>query len=161
VPPSHKRFTDDGTLDPADITDADAFEELVQNNDIFITTTLDQPTVDEELNALDTPVERSNHMEAGNSEVVPEVVIDNFPSAAAGAPIPSTSHSTFANESRRDTPMDSVWSPFTSECDWTFAHWAKMRGPSLSAVSDLLAIPEVWTYLYLIFISLIQELDRR
>jgi hypothetical protein len=49
MPPSHKRFTDDCTLDPADITDANAFEELVQNNDIFITTTLDQPAINKEL----------------------------------------------------------------------------------------------------------------
>ncbi|KAN0134199.1 hypothetical protein V8E53_007971 [Lactarius tabidus] len=28
-------------------------------------------------------------------------------------------------------------------CDWKLAHWAKMRGPSSSAMEELLAIPEV------------------
>ncbi|KAI9430686.1 hypothetical protein BJY52DRAFT_1090380, partial [Lactarius psammicola] len=35
------------------------------------------------------------------------------------------------------------WSPFQSQCDWEFAQWAKQRGPTSSAVSELLAIDGV------------------
>ncbi|KAI9440325.1 hypothetical protein H4582DRAFT_1796975, partial [Lactarius indigo] len=35
------------------------------------------------------------------------------------------------------------WAPFRTQCDWEIARWAKLRGPSSSAVADLLAIPEV------------------
>jgi hypothetical protein len=38
---------------------------------------------------------------------------------------------------------DSIWAPFHSKCDWEIAHWAKMHGPTSSAVMDLLVIPEV------------------
>ena len=165
MPPSHKQFLDDSTLerdgeldeapDPADVNDADAFEELVQNNECFMTATPDQPTIDEVQDVPNAPEERSNHMEAGNSDGTPEVVIDRFPSPSAGAPIPSAPDGISVNGSHEGTQPDSVWSPFVSQCDWLFAHWAKMHAPSLSAVSDLLAIPEVWTLLDLLFISLI------
>ncbi|KAF8271908.1 hypothetical protein EI94DRAFT_1567196, partial [Lactarius quietus] len=37
----------------------------------------------------------------------------------------------------------SVWAPFQSQCDWELAYWAKTRGPTASAITDLLAIPGV------------------
>jgi len=73
-----------------------------------------------------------------NAERSPAVVIDCFPSGKAGTPIPST-----ARESNEDTAAQSVWAPFISQCDWQIANWAKMRGPTSSAVTDLLAIGEV------------------
>ncbi|KAH9059259.1 hypothetical protein EDB87DRAFT_1577735 [Lactarius vividus] len=48
-----------------------------------------------------------------------------------------------AYEAMRNTLGDSVWTPFQSQHDWEVARWAKMRGPSSSAVTELLAIPEV------------------
>ncbi|KAH9058056.1 hypothetical protein EDB87DRAFT_1675459 [Lactarius vividus] len=48
-----------------------------------------------------------------------------------------------AYEAMRNTLGDSVWTPFQSQRDWEVARWAKMRGPSSSAVTELLAIPEV------------------
>ncbi|KAF8263176.1 hypothetical protein EI94DRAFT_1878699 [Lactarius quietus] len=38
---------------------------------------------------------------------------------------------------------NSLWAPFWSQCDWEFAHWAKMCGPTSTAVTELLAMPEV------------------
>ncbi|KAH9962900.1 hypothetical protein BC827DRAFT_1129682 [Russula dissimulans] len=35
---------------------------------------------------------------------------------------------------------DSVWAPFRSECDWEVASWAKMEGPSSSAVVEALGL---------------------
>ena len=65
-------------------------------------------------------------------------IIDRFPSASAGAPI-SGPH----EDPSLAVPDRSIWAPFRSQCDWEFALWAKMRGPTSSAVTDLLAIPEV------------------
>ncbi|EIW81904.1 hypothetical protein CONPUDRAFT_54049, partial [Coniophora puteana RWD-64-598 SS2] len=36
-----------------------------------------------------------------------------------------------------------MWAPFLSQMDWEIARWAKMRGPSSTAFSELLAIPGV------------------
>ncbi|KAJ7058983.1 hypothetical protein C8F01DRAFT_990238 [Mycena amicta] len=35
---------------------------------------------------------------------------------------------------------DNLWSPFHSEIDWEIAHWAKLRGSTSSALTDLLNI---------------------
>ncbi|KAN0136686.1 hypothetical protein V8E53_005456 [Lactarius tabidus] len=37
----------------------------------------------------------------------------------------------------------STWALFQSQCNWEVACWAKLRGPTSSAFTDLLAIPEV------------------
>jgi hypothetical protein len=160
-----KQITDTGLLDfggdsheapvPADVADANAFEELLRNNGFFVTTTPDQCTTDEVPDGPSPPEHQLDDMETGNSEITSEVVIDRFPSPCAGAPIPDMSHGSSANVPLQGVE-DSVWSPFISQCDWLFAHWAKMHSLSLSAVSDLLAIPEVCAYLFSGFISLIQ-----
>ncbi|KAI9430251.1 hypothetical protein BJY52DRAFT_1208101 [Lactarius psammicola] len=36
--------------------------------------------------------------------------------------------------------LDNIWTPFQSQCDWEFARWAKNRGPTSTAVGELLAI---------------------
>jgi hypothetical protein len=41
------------------------------------------------------------------------------------------------------TSIGTIWAPFHSHRDWAIAHWAKMRGPSSSAVTELLSIPGV------------------
>ena len=141
--------------DPADIADADAFEELTQNSQVFAMTIPNQLTIDEPLGLPDTPEELANDMGAGNTEAVPTVVVDHFPSASAGAPIDGMPRGNSLYESQQGVDGDSIWSPFTSQCDWLFACWAKMRGPTSSAVTELLGIPEVYTLLCSIFTLLI------
>ncbi|KAH9041565.1 hypothetical protein EDB85DRAFT_2242145 [Lactarius pseudohatsudake] len=46
-------------------------------------------------------------------------------------------------QSSHETFGSSIWAPFRSKCDWEIACWAKTRGPTSSAVADILAIPEV------------------
>ena len=152
---SYEKNTDDNELDhdgariespdPADIADADAFEELAQIQPFFAMTTPDQSAIDESLDMPDVPKQLPNDMEAGNMEAMLTVVIDHFPSESAGAPIHGMPHGSSVYESQRDVDGDSIWSPFMSQCDWLFARWAKMRGPSSSSVTELLAIPEVRT----------------
>ena len=36
-----------------------------------------------------------------------------------------------------------IYAPFKSQIDWEFAKWAKLRGPTSTAVTDLLNIPSV------------------
>jgi hypothetical protein len=155
--PSYEKIADGDELDhdgapiespdPADIADADAFEELGQNQPFFATTTPDQPALNESLSLdmPDAPEQLPNDMEAGNIAAVLTVVVDRFPSASAGAPIHGMPRRNSVYESQRGTDGDSIWSPFRSQCDWLFARWAKMRGPTSSSVTELLAIPEVWT----------------
>ncbi|KAF8271639.1 hypothetical protein EI94DRAFT_1698040 [Lactarius quietus] len=57
------------------------------------------------------------------------------------APLVSTPQGTTVYKSTRALLGDSVWAPFQSLCDWELAYWAKTRGPSALALTDLLAIP--------------------
>jgi len=137
-----------GSLDPADIADADAFEQLAPIHSFFATPDHDQPTINESPDMPDVPEQLPNDMEAGSTEAISTVVIDCFPSPSVGAPIHGMLHGNSVHESQQGADGDSIWSPFMSECDWLFAHWAKMRGSTSSAVTELLAIPEVRTFLY-------------
>jgi len=145
----------DEAPDPANITDTDTFEELAQNNTCFVTTNTDQPTIDKSPCVPEGLEQLPNDMEAGSTGAMPTVVINHFPSASAGAPIHSMPHGNPSYESQRGADGDSTWSPFTSQYDWLFARWAKMRGPTSSAVMELLAIPEVRTSQCSIFTLLI------
>ncbi|KAJ3713720.1 hypothetical protein DFJ43DRAFT_1134924 [Lentinula guzmanii] len=68
-----------------------------------------------------------------------------YPDPCAGAPIPlpimSAQNHQYAQtlEGQHSNP----WAPFVSETDWKVAHWAKMRGPSSTALSEVLAIDGV------------------
>ena len=125
--------------DPTDAMDADAFEELAQSTNVFT----DQPTVNETPEVPEGPVQQTNHTEAGNLEATSTVVIDRFPSRTAGAPIPDMPRAFSAYESREHELPGSVWAPFKSRYDWEVACWAKLHGPSSSAVTKLFDIPEV------------------
>ena len=92
---------------------------------------------------------------------MPAVVIDPFPSASAGAPIDGMSRGNPIYESQQGEDGDLIWYPFQSECDWLLARWAKMCGPTSSAVTELLAIPEVRTVLRSISTLLILDEDCR
>jgi hypothetical protein len=69
------------------------------------------------------------------------LVIDRFPHGNPGAPIPGARQGSYQRS--QEAFGASVWAPFRSQCDWEVARWAKMRGPTSSAMQDLLAIPEV------------------
>ena len=44
---------------------------------------------------------------------------------------------------------ENLFEPFANKIDWEFAKWAKTRGPGSTAVSELLKINGVSTYLSL------------
>ena len=127
-----------GPAEPADITDADAYEDLTERNSRPISTLPNQRTIDDTAERSDVAIEQAIPFDVPNLERPHTVVIDCLPLGNAGAPI-----SSMARESIEDMNAESLWAPFTSQCDWEVAHWAKMRGPTSSAVMDLLAIGEV------------------
>ncbi|THH13990.1 hypothetical protein EW146_g6293 [Bondarzewia mesenterica] len=55
---------------------------------------------------------------------------------------------------------ENPWEPFGSKLNWEFARWAKMRGPSLNAISELLRIEGVQDRLQLSY-KTTQELNTR
>ncbi|KAJ3816723.1 hypothetical protein F5880DRAFT_1619001, partial [Lentinula raphanica] len=74
---------------------------------------------------------------------IQEPYIIQYPDPRAGAPIaatpviPSDNHRYAQNlKGQQSNP----WAPFASETDWKVALWAKTRGPSSTALSELLAI---------------------
>ena len=81
--------------------------------------------------------------ETGNSETPNAVVIERFPHGHSGALVADILQGTSIYESAQDRLGASLWAPFRSQCDWEIAHWAKMRGPTSTAVTELLAIPGV------------------
>ncbi|KAI9434436.1 hypothetical protein H4582DRAFT_2060170 [Lactarius indigo] len=70
-------------------------------------------------------------------------VVTGTESSHPGAPVPSVNQGLSAYEVMRNVLGDTAWAPFRSQCDWEVVCWAKMCGPSSSAVTELLAIPEV------------------
>lgn len=127
-----------GPIEPEDITDADAFAALAEPSIYPRTTIPNRCAVDTTAEPLNGPIDQPIPLNAPNAERSSTVVIDRFPLGNAGSPIPG-----MAQQSNEDTAARSVWGPFVSECDWQVAQWAKMRGATSSAVSDLLAIGEV------------------
>ena len=141
----------------ADTLDADTLEVLTQGG-IHSAATI--PNGDEITGVLDGP-ESTDAGDAGVfegqtaiTETSPAVVIDHFLLGKAGAPIPGVPQAQPAHELNQATAAESAWAPFNSECDWRFARWAKTRGPTSSAVTDLLAIEEVRAlFKFIIFVT--------
>jgi hypothetical protein len=69
--------------------------------------------------------------------------IRRYPDPRAGAPIQVNGRTT--NDRYKDRMANSInpYFPFASRVDWLLAKWAKERGPSSTALAELLAIPEV------------------
>jgi hypothetical protein len=59
----------------------------------------------------------------------------------AGAPLPRGTEPAYAKyEAHLSEIDDNPWAPFNSQMDWQIARWAKVRGSTSTAFSDLLAI---------------------
>ncbi|KAH9168125.1 hypothetical protein EDB89DRAFT_1889949 [Lactarius sanguifluus] len=76
-----------------------------------------------------------------DSKISSNVVVERFPNGHPGAPVTSTPEGASIYESTQQVLGESLWAPFQSQCDWEIARWAKMHGPTSSAVTGLLAIP--------------------
>ena len=140
-PDESSSFTADGALnpiDPADVMDADAFEALSRGETSPMATDPDQQA------SLEDPDQQRLRINPDNLDAptASTITIDQFSFGSPGAPIPGMPPGPSTYESQV-TLAASVWAPFRSQCDWDLARWAKMRSPTSSAVTDLLAIPTV------------------
>lgn len=124
--------------EPVDVTDADVFEALTQHNHHPRTTIPNQCAVNTTAELSNILIKQPIPFNVPNAGMLPMVVIDRFLLGNAGAQIPSP-----CGLNEDTATAQSVWAPFISQYDWQVAHWAKMRGATSSAMTDLLAIGEV------------------
>jgi hypothetical protein len=68
--------------------------------------------------------------------------VEQYPSGLAGAPISNAGQS-MPGFPQNGLSADNIWSPFQTQRDWDFAQWAKNRGLSSTAVTELLAMEGV------------------
>jgi len=130
-------------MEPADVTDADAFEVLTQCN-AYSTAIPNQHAVNTTTAEVsDIPIEQAIPFSMPNAEASATVVISRFPLSSAGAPIPNTPQGLLAHGLNEDMAAHPIWAPFILQRDWQVANWAKMCGPTSSALTDLLAIEDV------------------
>ena len=144
----------DDTGDPADATDADVLEalsnipstasNLERDHRIEVQTSVPLESIEPE--PEHTAPTYSTGPKADSSDGASQLFIDRFPHGSPGAPIPGACQGSSLYHSSQDAFRDSDWAPFSSQCDWEIAHWAKMRAPTSSAMEDLLAIPSVCVY---------------
>ena len=135
-------------VDYANVTDADAFEAGDYPSMAIFPD--DQANVND---ATGAPEQEDIQIDVENSAAGSTIVIDQFPFGSPGAPIPGVPEGFSTYQSCMASHPDSIWAPFLSECDWEFARWAKMRGPTSTAVTDLLAIPGVWAQYFHYYVT--------
>jgi len=132
--------------DTADATDANVFETITQvHTDGFLDSdsTVPNPEQIPSAESESPPETPPNPLgQPSSPDARSQVVVERFRRGNPGAPINGTQGSPIY-ESSQETLGGSVWAPFRSECDWNVAHWAKMNGPSATALTGLLAIPNV------------------
>ena len=135
--------------DPADVADADAYEELSHENLTATPPTLpDQTTLPEvpeipDLRQREDQTGENNQADLMSSQrTSASTVVDEFPFGSPGMPIPDRRRGSTVYELRQ-VSTDSPWAPFHSELDWTMARWMKMHGSTSRAVTQLLEMPGV------------------
>ena len=140
------------TADATDATDADLLQELSNDDPSLANANLEQvgqffsaqasgPAVTME--PAPAPPRFPIQPEVESSQAAPEPIVEHFTLGNPGAPHPGMQQGMSIYESRQAAFGVSTWAPFHSQWDWEIACWAKMRGPSSSAMEELLAIPSV------------------
>ncbi|KAG6835140.1 hypothetical protein H0H93_004526 [Arthromyces matolae] len=87
-------------------------------------------------------------------------IVVKFPLRSAGMTYPSPGSQTPNEQYRADLGnLENSYAPFSSKLDWDIAKWAKMRGPSSTAFTELMKIEGVVEKLGLTF-SNTRELNK-
>ena len=135
----------DGVPDMVDVTNTDVFEILAQTQTsrlLISDSTVPNPEQIPSAELESLPEDLPNLLERSSPDTHPLVIIEHFPHGNPGAPIKAMQGSSIYKSSQEGLG-GSVWAPFQSKCDWHFAYWAKINKLSSSALTDLLAIPNV------------------
>jgi Plavaka transposase len=134
----------DDLTDVADLTDADVYEQISNNMIVYPE---QEPSVEVPAQPCSNespvppptpPIQR----DGGDSPPHLELTVAPFQQGSAGALVPDAPQGSLLYRVTQQVLGSSNWAPFQSQCDWEFARWAKMCGPTSSAVTELLAIPE-------------------
>jgi hypothetical protein len=87
------------------------------------------------------PTETQDHSHPGEDRTP---FIKRFPLGLAGAPISDARQRMLGLQTLQDgLDTQNIWHPFRTQRDWEFAQWAKDRGPSSTAVTELLLMEGV------------------
>jgi hypothetical protein len=143
-------------IDAADTADADLLEEMANIPSSFTNPEPDQsieaqtpapltpPLVEPHLTApVPTRATEPNTNGSEYSDNLCQVIAERFPFGRPGTLITGADEGISIYHSSHEAFGSSVWAPFHSQCDWEIARWAKMHGPTSSAMEELLAIPGV------------------
>jgi hypothetical protein len=150
-PAAFQEFTDDvlDTDDVVDGLDADVFDDVTDGVTVA-SMAIPEGVLPIELAASIQPppdpvIQNEDADLEANSEPLANSTVTDFPFGSPGAPIPGADQGSESavHQSSQAALSSSVWSPFSSRLDWEIARWAKIRGPTSSALTELLAIPEV------------------
>ena len=133
---------DGDDLDAADVTDANAFQELSRGDGHLMATNACEIAADRPSDIPEDTAEQSIEFESNFSRTS-SVVVEVFPFGNPGAPIPGMPPGCSLDVQFQHTQGDSSWAPFQSQRDWDIACWAKTHGTTSSAVDEFLAIPQV------------------
>ncbi|TFK72412.1 hypothetical protein BDN72DRAFT_928579 [Pluteus cervinus] len=85
--------------------------------------------------------------------------VRKYPDDAAGKPIPAPSDEPAGASAGSGPQATNPWAPFRNRTEWEIARWAKLRGPTSTAFSELLQIFGVKELLNLSFNNT-QELNK-
>ena len=145
--PANNTTDGDGMPNTTDTTDADIFEIITQTRtggfpDLDLTPPNCEQIPSESAESDSLPKNPPNLVEPSSADTLPQVVVEYFPFGNPGVPI-NTMQDSSVYESRQEMFGGSVWAPFQSDSDWQVTRWAKINGISSSAVTELLAIPNV------------------
>jgi hypothetical protein len=140
-------------LDAADVTDADAFQELSRGDGHLTTTNACEIAAETPSDVLEDAAEQSIEFES-NFSGTSSVVIDIFPFGNPGAPIPGMPQGHSSYTRFQATQGDAVWAPFQSQRDWVIARWAKTHRTTSSAVNELLAFSDVCAARFCLLLAL-------
>jgi hypothetical protein len=136
-------------VDTTDATDADLLEALSNGQPPTANLEQDVPVEAQtfapsaSIEPAPTPPRSPTQPEAESLRSAPKIFVERFPLGNPGARLAGIPQGSSIYHSSQATFGASTWAPFHSQCDWEIAHWAKMHGPSSSAMEELLAIPEV------------------
>ena len=131
--------------DLADVTDAEVYEQITNN---ALAYPEQEPLAEEPANLHSneshvSPPTPPIQCDGGHSQPLLQLTVVSFTQGGAGALAPDAHQGSTVYQSTQLVLGSSAWAPFQSQCDWEFARWAKLHGPTSSAVTDLLAIPGV------------------
>ena len=141
----HHKFND--TIDaPGHLADASVLDSQEQTTSCSAVSTPDNTPLSPTPESSEQDI---YHVSDGLVSLSP-LTVDKFTFGRPGVPI-SPPQDLSASDLSRGVDPGLVWFPFRSQCDWEVARWAKMRGPSSTAVTELLAIPGVRTFRFFCF----------